>query len=193
MPFALEGASNTFMQLNVRDNVLQAYPLVQLDFPAVTPAAFGLLQCDSLGKMTWLTQYVNALVPPPNLVYFFTGQCDATGAAVLAGDSSIQLKPFGSKVVYAMTLKVRSYNASEVSAVYCQTSIIFDPSLALASLWTPGNMEKFGDNTDNLDVQMAAQRTVSNGVTLSFTATSVAGHTVDVDVIVYDPTGVPVS
>lgn len=119
MPFALEGATNTFMQLNVRDNVLQARPLVRLDFPSETPAAFGLLQCDSKGKMSWLTQYVNALVPPPNLVYFFTGQCDANGAASLGGNAGIQLKPFGSKVVYALTLKARSYNSSEVSAVYC--------------------------------------------------------------------------
>ena len=54
MPLRLDSYSNTFMQLNVRDNVLQQRPVVQLDFPAEAPDAFGLLQSDAHGGMTWL-------------------------------------------------------------------------------------------------------------------------------------------
>ena len=193
MPVALTGSSNTFMQLRVQDNVLQRRPVVQLSFPASTPAAFGLLQSDSDGSMTWLTQYVNALVPPPNLVYFFTGVCGSNGTAGLQGSSTIELRPFSTKVLYALTLKARSYSSTGVFAVYCQTAVVFDPLQPLSTLWSPLHLEKYGDNADKIDIQMALQRTVSNGVTVSFSASSVPGNTVDVDVIVQNPTGIPVS
>ncbi|KAK9826933.1 hypothetical protein WJX74_000613 [Apatococcus lobatus] len=191
MPVALESQGGTTMLLRVQENVLSARPVVKLMFPATTPDAFGLLQCDAAGKMTWLTQYVNALVPPPNLVHFLSGRCDGAGNASLAGDSPIELKPYDGKVVYALALKARKFSASGVAAVYAQTGITYDPSQPLTGLWAAGEVEKYGDNADVLQLTVALRRTVTNGVVVTFAGSARPGDTVHVDVVVYDPTGLP--
>ncbi|KAK9816105.1 hypothetical protein WJX74_003918 [Apatococcus lobatus] len=191
MPVALESGSNTYLLLRVQENVLQTRPVVKLNFPAETPAAFGLLQSDSAGNMAWLTQYVNALVPPPNLLYYMKGQCGADGAARLRVDSTPELKPFASKVVFALVLKARTYSASDVAAVYAQCSVTFDPSLPLDQLWSASSVERYGNDADSLQLGVTLQRTVTNGVLVGFSASSRPGNWVEVDAVVYDPTGNP--
>ena len=192
MPVALESGSNTYVLLRVQENVLQAKPVVNLMFPAETPPAFGLLQCDATGTMSWLTQYVNALVPPPNLLYYAKGQCGADGNAVLQAGSVPELKPFSSKVVFALVLKARTYSADDVAAVYAQCSVTFDPALPLDKLWSASGVERYGDDADSLGIGVTLQRTVTNSVLVGFSASSRPGNWVEIDTVVYDPTGNPV-
>lgn len=191
MPVALESQGGTSMLLRVQENVLSARPVVKLLFPSSTPDAFGLLQCDAAGRMTWLTQFVNALVPPPNLVYYLAGQCDGTGAVALSGDTPVELKPYGSKVVYALSLKARKFSTSTVAAVYAQTSVTYDPSQPLTDLWAVGEVEKYGNDADVLQLEVDLQRTVTNSVVVSVRGSAAPADRVHVDVVVYDPTGLP--
>ncbi len=192
MPVALESGSNTSALLRVQENVLQARPVVDLMFPATTPAAFGLLQSDGKGSMTWLTQYVNALVPPPNLLYYMKGRCGADGTAVMQAQATPELKPYASKVAFALVLKVRAYSATTIAALYAQCSITFDPTRPLDQLWTAGNVEKYGDDADIVGVGLTLQRTITNTVIVGCTASSRPNDWVEIDVTVYDPTGNPV-
>lgn len=179
------------MLLNVRENVLQARPVVNMTFPSETPAAFGLLESFADGAITWLPQFVNALVPPPNLIYFLRGLSDASGNATFTSDSPITLKPFSSKVLFALVLKARVYDANGVAAIYAQTSITFDPSQPLTSLWTANGLETYGNDANSLQLTVQLQRTVANGVNVSFTGSSDPAKNIDIDVIIYDPTGLP--
>ncbi len=191
MPVSLESGSNTYMLLRVQENVLHARPVLSLKFPAGTPDAFGLLQCDAEGDMSWLTQYVNALVPPPNLVYYAKGLCDSTGQTQLQTSSPVELKPYSSKVVYALAMKARMYTTTDVAAVYAQTSVVFDPSQPLSNLWTVGGVERYGSDAEALTIQVNLQRTVTNSVLVTFGGAATPGYWVEVDIVVYTPTGIP--
>lgn len=191
MPVALESKTNTSMLLRVQEDVLEAHPVVHFDFPAATPDAFALLEGDAKGGLTWLTQYINALVPAPNLVHYMKGSCAADGSCSFDQSDQVELSPHASKVVYALVLKVRTYSATDVAAVYAQASVTYDPAQPLAQRWTAGPVEAFGDQADTINLQLSLQRTVLSTVLVSVTGSGVPGNWVEADLIVFDPTGVP--
>lgn len=104
----------------------------------------------------------------------------------------MQLRPYDTKVVFALILKIREYTAANVAAIYAQGSITFDPSQPLQSLWTASDIELYGSGLGGFEVAAQLQRTVTNSVDVTFTATGTPGSTVAIDVIVYDPTGNPI-
>lgn len=193
MPVVLESKSNTNLLLRVQENVLQARPVTVLDFPPETPPAFGLMQSDRNGKLTWLTQYVNALVPPPNLLFYAKNQFGTNGEVQLPTDSTMTLDPYSAKVVYALVFKIRTYNSSGCSAVYGQGSIVFDPLQPLDQIWQASAIDQFGDQANSVTLAMALQRTVGNGVIVSLSSRGTPGDFVEVDAVVYSPSGVPLA
>lgn len=181
------------MVLKVQDNVLQARPVCPMNFPAETPAAFGLLQSNDQGTLTWVAQFMNALVPAPNRVHYLVGQAAADGSVVFAADGPMELQPYASKAVFAVTYKVRSYNSAEVSAIYGQNCVTYDPSQPLDELWSAGAVEQYGNDSQTVQISLALQRTVSNSALLSFTGSGVSGNTIEMDVCVFGPTGIPLT
>lgn len=193
MPVALESKSNTSMLLRVQDDVLHAKPVCLLTFPPETPAAFGLLQSDASGMLSWLTQYVNALVPPPNLLYYVKGLCASDGSISFVSTSPLELRPYASKVVFLLVFKIRSYSSSSVAAVYGQGYVTYDPTQPLDQLWTSSDVEMYGDDADKVSITVRLQRTVANSVDVSFSGSGTPGNTVEMDVAVDKPNGIPLS
>lgn len=193
MPVAFESKSNTSMLFSVREDVLHAKPVCFLTFPSSTPAAFGLLQCNADGNLTWVTQFVNALVPPPNLLHYIRGQCAADGQVTFASDSPLELRPYASKVVFSLIFKIRSYSSASVAAVYGQSTVVYDPAQQLDRLWTAGCVELYGDSADQVHVGVSLQRTVANSVNVSFQGSGSPGNVVEIDVAVVGPNGIPLS
>ena len=180
------------MLLDVTGSVLQRRPVEFLTFPAEPPPAFGIMQCDGSGTVSWLTQYVSALTPDPSYNYFFTNTLDSTGTATLEPDRALLLRPYSKRVVYGIHLYCRAYDASQAAAVFIQGSITFDPSQPTLSQWSADVSDVYGDSA-GLQAQLILTRVLppAISITVQISAANLAGATMDIDGVLYYPIEIP--
>lgn len=180
------------MLLDVAGSVLSRRPVEKLTFPAQPPPAFGIMSCDAAGDLGWLTQYVSALTPDPSYNYFFTGQLDASGNATLSPDRPLLLRPYDSRVVYAVHIVCRTFDASHASAIFVQGSVTFDPSQPLISQWTADVSDVYGD-TEGFQATLVLTRVFPRGVSLTLNISSSITPDVqlDADMVMYYPIKIP--
>lgn len=192
MPVAFDSSSNTSMLLDVAGSVLSRRPVEKLTFPSQPPAAFGIMSCDGAGNLGWLAQYVSALTPDPSYNYFFTGSLDVSGDATLAPDRPLLLRPYDSRVVYALHLICRTFDASHASAIFVQGSVAFDPSQPLTSQWTADISDVYGD-TEGFQATLVLTRVLPRGVsvTLQISSSITPNVHLDADMVIYYPIKIP--
>ena len=192
MPIAFDSSSNTSMVLDVAGSVLARRPVEKLTFPSDPPPAFGIMSCDATGELDWLTQYVSALTPDPSYNYFFTGRLDASGNAVIRPDRPLLLRPYDSRVVYAVHIIIRTWDASHASAIFVQGSITFDPSQPLLSQWTSDVSDVYGD-TEGFQATLVLTRVLPRGVsvTLQISSSILPDTRLDGDLVIYYPIKTP--
>ena len=192
MPIAFDSGSNTRMLLDVAGSVLERRPVERLTLPAFPPDAFAIMQCDGDGNVSWLTQYVSALAPDPSYNYFFAGVLDPSGAGSFGPDRPLVLRPYGKRVVYAVHLICRMFDANRAAAVYAQGAVTFDPAASVAEQWTADIGDVCGDCED-FRASLQTTRVLPPGVsiTLSITCPSFANDACHVDAILYYPIDIP--
>lgn len=192
MPVAFDSGSNTSMVLDVTGSVLARRPVEKLTFPSQPPPAFGIMSCDAAGDIYWLTQYVSALTPDPSYNYFFTGRLDASGNAVLSPDRPLILRPYDGRIVHAVHIVCRTFDASRASAIFVQGSVTFDPSQPLLSQWTADVSDVYGD-TDGFQAAVLLTRVLPQGVSVTLQiSSSISPDTrLDADMVIYYPIKTP--